>query len=355
MKFFYIFIILICLSSCENIFIIDDKVTEPKLVISCILQADSTAKVFVKKSNNLFDPILDKTDTIGNIIFSSNDLVKNAIVKLNSEILEVNKDGIYVSHNKLIVQQQYNLEVSCDGYKTVTSSEIIPQKVEITKIEFGGFVDIDADENEWYGANIVFNDIPNQENYYMIMMKTGVLFENGDYELNYELLKSNLPNIYGSGRLFFSDEMFTNQEINLYVKIPNEKPNIATVELYSISEQFYNYLYSLDKIYTSKSSFSIESGFTGQTTPVTMFTNIENGYGIFAGYSMDRDSIFGIPYPEKKKKNIGIFHKYLKVVYIFLRSLRFFFCVTLREIYNQTFHAKSRKEETQRNAQRSVN
>jgi len=54
-----------------------------------------------------------------------------------------------------------------------------------------------------------------------------------------------------------------------------------------------------------------------------------------------------------KLKYLGIFHKPQKVVYTFsLRSLRFFFCVTLREIYNQTFHVKSRKKENAKNAKK---
>jgi len=138
----------------------------------------------------------------------------------------------------------------------------------------------------------------------MIKIQAG-FYSNTSVDLAIKDIKTYNPSIlayntFTKDYAIFTDEMFTNQQLNITVILPGLGYNIAIVELYNISEQFFNYLYSLEKVRASKSSFSIETGFTGQSTPVTMFTNIENGYGIFAGYSMDRDSIFGIPYPDKK-------------------------------------------------------
>jgi hypothetical protein len=99
--------------------------------------------------------------------------------------------------------------------------------------------------------------------------------------------------------LFFSDELFNGEmkeiQINyfpyysgvglFYYYVPSRK---FTVYLRSISENYYRFRKS-EKAYSSfRNQFEL---WKGAGDYVQIYSNIENGYGLFAGYSTSMDSI----------------------------------------------------------------
>jgi hypothetical protein len=99
-----------------------------------------------------------------------------------------------------------------------------------------------------------------------------------DAEQNYVLIKG----------FIFDDSKFHNADCNLeiFAGIMNNESDEyeLIVELNSVSENYYNYKKQLG-IYLKKEDGDI---FEGIPDPVNLFSNIENGYGIFAGYISDR-------------------------------------------------------------------
>jgi hypothetical protein len=104
---------------------------------------------------------------------------------------------------------------------------------------------------------------------------------------------------YYSESIVFTDELFDGEQTSIkanYWIQTGEMPLIGEgpeysyllfVSFRSISESYYNYIRK-QIIY----QYSLESSiFTGLPDPVHMYSNINGGYGIFAGYSSDNKTI----------------------------------------------------------------
>lgn len=104
---------------------------------------------------------------------------------------------------------------------------------------------------------------------------------------------------FNSKYILFSDEIFKNSEHNFEVKVGilstfTDTTNYVAfeIELLNLSEDFYNYQRKMNTIHDQSDLIIVENGFAPSFVPINMFSNIKNGYGIFAGYSITRDTIF---------------------------------------------------------------
>jgi len=167
--------------------------------------------------------------------------------------------------------------------------------------------------NEWgeeiLQMSIGLNDNAATENYYQIGLSSISTYEYYDYELDSLITYSqkedlwaypvdpwldNIANASENG-LSFSDATFngTNIVLNLstYIYSYNTNETKILIDLYSISEEYYNYLKSKSLYEESDPAFS---------EPVQIFSNIENGLGIFAGASISSDSVIVTSTPIEK-------------------------------------------------------
>jgi len=62
-----------------------------------------------------------------------------------------------------------------------------------------------------------------------------------------------------------------------------EDRSVYYIRFYTVSKEFYQYYISLSKHLNAQDEFFME--------PVQVYSNIKNGFGIFAGYSIDVDSV----------------------------------------------------------------
>ncbi|MBD8347234.1 DUF4249 domain-containing protein [Dysgonomonas sp. HGC4] len=111
-------------TSCEKEIEVDLHSAEPKLVIEGLITPNTlpTVRLTMSKefnSDNTFDPVL------GAIVSVSDD-------KGNSEILEIDTDGIYRASYMLGVPgRTYNLKVNVEGQEYTASSTMSPHTVKI--------------------------------------------------------------------------------------------------------------------------------------------------------------------------------------------------------------------------------
>ena len=154
-------------------------------------------------------------------------------------------------------------------------------------------------------VRLKFKDIENTTNYYLLnMIWEGTRYE---YDMDNNIVDSvktlGSGASYGLGQgivvpytnmLFFSDELLEGDTIakDIYFakKIGGSDPehfdNLkAYFKLSTISEEYYLY----GKSYVEQSEAIDFSLFV---EPVSVFSNINNGYGIFAGYGQCTDSVF---------------------------------------------------------------
>ena len=134
---------------------------------------------------------------------------------------------------------------------------------------------------------ISFQDDIEQENYYDIPIKNGQT--QGIYE---PVLLADADLSYFPSSFYFSDNLING--ILYELKIPY--PPMETLDFRTVSKNYYLFRKYWTKHYSNQQNDNNVSSvndwdifpllFMGE--PIEMFTNIENGYGIFAGYSHNR-------------------------------------------------------------------
>lgn len=272
-------IILLC--SCELVVDIDIPIERPSLVVNALFNTDSvwTAKVSLNRH------ILDQASfvPVNNaklVIFDGN----NAVDTLTYDTL-----GFYRSDKANALEEKvYTLKATAEGYNEVTATSSCPAKVpavfsaiETTTGEFGETI---------YNFSITIDD-PSGENFYQV----GATFEyrytnpqtgNGFVQINNVDVRSddkgiddeNIPNFEG---FFFSDALFDGSKFTVNIKMISRWGSADDLKfniyLRTLSEEYYRYkTTSLLQNYASDNPFA---------QPVTVYNNIENGFGIFAGYT----------------------------------------------------------------------
>ena len=89
--------------------------------------------------------------------------------------------------------------------------------------------------------------------------------------------------------VIFNDEVINGKEYTIWFKgnsyyyDNNESRSVYYIIFKTVSKEFYRYYISLAKHMNAQGEIFME--------PVQVYTNIENGFGIFAGYSADADSV----------------------------------------------------------------
>ncbi len=314
------------LVSCVDEITYEGSETAPRLVVNCLISPDSIIIAHVKHSNSIQTPPKD------------NSIVTNAVVKLyeNSQFLgfltlnnqefeqdtTLNVAEIYgLAGLKLTAGNLYRLEVEAPGFEPVYGQVTIPEPVEIIRVDTS-YVTIrdywDRDARVISFA-VRFNDPSAEKNYYRLVVKENIgetrsWSPSNDYYRGYynvvvtkgiSLMGSNDVAINPHGRkdddsfmgsapnkhMAFSDLPFDGKEATVSVYVDRYKApvfdrkefNFFEIELHSISKEYYLYQQSLGQF-----SYKHDDPFA---EPVQVFSNIENGYGVFGAYSI---KIFGI-------------------------------------------------------------
>ncbi|VAW12831.1 hypothetical protein MNBD_BACTEROID01-168 [hydrothermal vent metagenome] len=193
------------------------------------------------------------------------------------------KNGFYCNSSFSPSQgKPYKLEVKIDNYKNLYSIDSIPQtKINISAIEYRKDYKIDEEGDEYSEIRVSITDIHEGNDYFGISVQSRN-GKNGFYshqitsyspEIMNELGMETYPNI-----LVFKDDLFENASTKLKIRFYDDKATY--VKIYSFSFDAYKYIKSwIIHDYTK------EYDFWEVYEPVPLYSNIENGYGIFAGYS----------------------------------------------------------------------
>ena len=295
-------IIISCLSlfllGCETTEKIDDFPLRPsQLVVNCYFHENAIFEFQVSKSLS----VLDNADL---------KLVNDATVKLfkNNELLETlteqSEDGWYRAENtRPETGEEYSIEVSSPDFEQVLlSTELAPQKVLISDVSVqvrdSSYYEYETGEGrkEYWGQaegsfNITFSDPASFENFYAL----SVFFIDTmyyDYEnpprISVEKrnvsISSDDASIENDGdnyiKLLFRDLLFDGQAYQLKIDFEDWQARRGKeyfIELTSLQKGGYLYKRSIGDYYQARNDPFAE--------PVQIYSNIENGYGIFTGYS----------------------------------------------------------------------
>jgi len=326
-RYFVIFLSVLCLfSACEQEVDIDIEPISSKLVVISNFSGSNEGEVlnsgdFFSRDSAIMRVAVSRTEaalsTPGDTLIH----VPDAVVELYSgtqflerlayrlPTMEEEDFGVQPYYEaesfRLSAGETYNIEVSAPNFTPVTAEAYIPAIVSETRtsisieesVTSNGFKHVD------FTLNLEIDDLPILKNYYHLNLYqvidlfringsgdiafTGVkvLVENGP--LIFSLQNNNqevLPYIDNRGVLIRDDSFdgetgnFTFKGEFLYNPRSEQLGNFV-VELRNTSRDYYLYHSSLSR------QVRVQSGFDAISGPVVLHNNIENGYGIFAGYT----------------------------------------------------------------------
>ncbi len=297
--------------SCIKQVEIDLPTIETKPVVNCLFSVGNTFKVQISK----LTPIEG---------IYENQIIEDAKCELycNDKYVEnlVFSNGFYYSINTVVEYgKKYTLKIFTSiGNVQATSYAPLFSPI-ITNLEHNLF---NGEYQEWITAGNIsstlsfrFKENQNTIDYYETFIEIERLFK--DSTGNFYIFQYELPPLLASNELFIKSESILEYRPKILPfkdsLIDNSTPLLNLFYIYSspsagllyynliyhfriISKELYLYRKSLIKhIYTQQpideTSTMEEALFNEIGSPVQLYSNIENGYGIFAGYTEIRDTL----------------------------------------------------------------
>ncbi len=278
MRFLIIISVVIFLSSCEKYIDMEIPDNGRKMVANCLYSDTGNVTLNLTLSRFILDdapynPLSGATVEL----YEDNNFVG---------LLTETNQGIYSftgftpnpgSNHKIIISK--------DGV-ALTAYSYLP---DIQSISFFDTSRVQRDYYEYLRFRFSINDPADTENFYMIgfTIKEQWTEENSEiYSIYFLTDEPAIEEYVMDGYGIFSDESFSGQtkfmdfDLELY-NFPSDT-NILYVNFLSISKDMYMYIKTMNAQRANDSPFS---------EPVMVYTNIVNGFGIFGGYSIYKDSI----------------------------------------------------------------
>jgi hypothetical protein len=319
------FIFLVALLCSCNEIKVDIPDTGRKIVINGLITDDEPLNVSISQSAYILD-----IDGIDALYFDQEDNIKALVYENNKRIDSLTPEKYYEYDWFKVFNKgnfksasfypssgkQYRIEVSGKDFPDASVTTIIPDVVRIEQIDTSRII---LPPGSFYTHNIgllcrlVFTDPPDKENFYMVRMfiysyfeaphdylnpysRYGLLFSSND-----PVIEEKLKNINGLQAVAFSDKLINGQKHYLDIVVKGEDigeplihldllPNGYTankktiyIKLYSISEEFFRYIQTL-QLYSRNYSNPLAE-------PVLMNSNVLGGFGMLSGASVSSDSI----------------------------------------------------------------
>lgn len=249
---------------------------DSKLVINCLFtpgqpfefRISRTAAMENKIDGSDFEYILK--------LYKNDELIVDTISDLTNLVLNV-----YPSINAV-----YQVECSSKNYLTVTATDSLPEYVKLQKIESIYPIGVDAYGDEYGKLQATFKDAIGVNNYYELLVADYSTF---DYKQKDKVLINEGDLDYEPDFVFFSDELIDGEQYTLDVigvgYLYDESTDRGCLTLKSISEAYYNYQkYYTRHVFNQQVQIVDFYDFVYRGEPIDMYTNVVNGYGIFAGY-----------------------------------------------------------------------
>ncbi len=287
-----IFLILsaLTLSNCTKEIEFDAQDIAPRIVVNSLFTNDSIWSAHISRSVGVLETTSYTTiDNASVNIFDDN---ANLVTTLTHQ-----GDGLYTSPTGITPQanQSYTIEASASGYESVNASNSIPSAVPIYQLDT--VTSTNSDGETILEATITFQDPPNISNYYMLeVFVTGMYYDEWEQDsieireplqISCDDINVETVNRFNFGGfentylyLMLKDQNFDGENYSLTFSVINyaelkEMDLFGEIRLVNTSEEYFNYLKSFNMYQRT-----INNPFA---TPVQVYSNVNNGMGIFAG------------------------------------------------------------------------
>jgi hypothetical protein len=276
---------LVFLTSCFKEVDYEIPLIKPKLVLSSFFTANENIIVTVTQTQSSKDTLYNISKEIG--VWINGNGQEYELQRLN--------ENTFRTTFKPIENCKYMVKVQVDGFETITSEDSIPDAVNFEIDRYIPFVYVDNEGYSYSAFQITINDIPKERTYFELRMKEELLVGNKT-TINFSDINSSdlivrnegiVNQLFDKISLLFTNELINTSSRKLSVVFNNEikddyvKILRAEIQLRTVSKDYFDYKKKLYlNINNQSGDFWDSSG-----SSVEAFTNVKNGYGIFAGYS----------------------------------------------------------------------
>ncbi|SMO32751.1 protein of unknown function [Saccharicrinis carchari] len=282
-------LLLLFLSSCYKEVDIDLPKRKPKLVIGSYITANEPIGAVITQS-------VPANDTVFTLKTKA-----QVSVAVNGEEYPLThiKDSLYRSTIKVRHGRTYTIRASAPGYETVHASDSIPRPVGFGIKKYVATANVDNEGENISSITIDIKNIPDVPTFFELRMLSTVIYnwdEKDWTSVYYEGLHSQDITIRNEGLVNLSANkvglLFTNElmqgsshslSFDFYNLIGDEHNSIDKVEiqLRTVSAAYYKFK---KRLYPNLDN-QVGDLWDGTGNPIDAYTNVVNGYGIFAGYS----------------------------------------------------------------------
>ncbi len=321
MKHLHYLLACFILISCELVLDIDRPDFEPSLVVNSIFSPDSTFIVSVSEDSYILDNVINVPVEDATITLYENEIEVGVMERLvnttingnlaDNEGVDFNFIGLgnslYFLETFPKVGAYYRVEVEAPGYRPVIASEMIPSQTPTLEV-LGAEKVLDEWGAETLDISVLLSDNQGPDYYELILIMSYVQptweedsLSQGE-RITYFVQPSSEDLLFedSDDRLVFTDDLFEGREyeINFSIYLPYSEmvhqgvdfdPDYQIqIEIRTTSETYYNY----------HRTVGLQSRVDGDpfSQPVQIFSNIENGFGIFAGY---QSTLIDLDYQER--------------------------------------------------------
>lgn len=275
-----------------------NSVSDPKLTLSALLGPEEDFRVKVGISSPIIS--LD-TPWVNNAKVY---LWENGVL---IDTLQSEGRGSYYSPVFVTRGSVFSIEVNAEGYQTITATDTVPSKyvhIKNLKKQEKDYMDSYGDLHSTYF--ITFTDIEGANFYEFfdieIKVKEEITYTGFHFSEEYTdpLIKSEGSNEVYNLSLIFNDQLFSENSYTLKF-IPTVSIGSKAENLFNLSSGRYMVLRNTSSIYyqfrkslaahlynqQKKIDFEDYTSFLFDSKPEPLFSNVINGYGIFAFYTQD--------------------------------------------------------------------
>ncbi|GAB5538202.1 MAG: hypothetical protein Salg2KO_03050 [Salibacteraceae bacterium] len=307
MRNIWIGISLMTLYSCQTVVEIDLPERESELTVNSIINTENNIRVEVSASKGVLEPgEIEQVDK-AQVTVRGSDGTEATVRFRTSDPLRMS--DYYEVPIIPLPNIQYSIRVESDGFETATSSTVVPNSTSIVRVDTAiGLVDGELTSQ----VSLTFRDRADELNYYELKFYALLYVPdtiNGQVyytPITQEIyaIPASLDDFFGQGddELIFDDELFDGLEYTQRVNYYYEVPFVGQDTLQFTEGDVRNFLstYLVSELrtlsfdyYQFQSTYNVYRFSSGDpfAQPVQVYTNIDNGFGIFGGFSSSFDTL----------------------------------------------------------------
>jgi hypothetical protein len=314
MKILSILLLFIFLLACKPE-VIEPSDSNHRIVLNGLISSDSLLGVNISKSLSINDPSYfqanlspeTRTQVQAQVYIYDNNILTDSLQNyIHFHANNIELDENFVSKKLYpIPGHEYKIVVKSDSLPPVTAKTTIPNLVRIEKVDTSRIESSNTESGQGVKVDIVFTDLANEKNFYLLYVCE--YYHSGYFDLFTDIMTNGVtfsdPIIEESLKcgnytyaIAFSDKSINGKQHRLsltldshaigiiaYPYFPSDTKNVVHFRLYSITEDYYKYIHSLNLFY--------KNIYNPLSSPTQVYSNVTGGYGIFAGAAVSSDSI----------------------------------------------------------------